>query len=65
MGEKVAKLFEEVREQKGEIGVRKLVNETAIDEKKAEEVEDSENLEKVHEAVDKILDENFKVGEEE
>lgn len=65
MGEKVAELFEEVREQKGEIGVRKLVNETAIDEQKAEEVEDSEQVEKVQEAVDKILDEDFKVGENE
>lgn len=64
MGEKVAELFEEVRERKGEIGVRKLVNNTAIDEQKAEEVEDAEHLDKVQEATDEILDEEFKVGEE-
>ncbi|MFB6175301.1 MAG: hypothetical protein ABEJ87_04995 [Candidatus Nanohalobium sp.] len=63
MGEKVVELFDEVREQKGEIGVRKLVNNTALDEEKAEEVADEEYYENVKEAVDEILEEDFKQGE--
>lgn len=63
MGEKVEEVFEKVRSSKGEIGVRKLVNETAIDEKKAQQVKDNEKLEKVQRAASKILDEDFKVGE--